>query len=263
MKRSIRKKLVLWLIPAVFGLLLVLLDPVGAEDGKLEELLRRGDELYCTHHLAPGRLDEAIRCYEQALGLKPTEYAILWKLAEMHQIYGMILGEQEKAKKEALWGKGAEYGKRAVEVFPAGKEGHFYYMANMGALARERGALQSVWKFRKIRQELDRTLEIDPDYAPALVAKAQYLTEMPGLLGGSDEEAARLYERALRADPDYGIARYYQAELDARKGRYEQALARIREILVPPQTDCIANWATIDRPWAEKLLKEIQAKTSR
>lgn len=263
MKRSVRIKLVFGLVPAVFGMLLVLLEPVGAEDGELEDLLRKGDELYCTHHLAPGRLDEAIACYERALALKPADYAILWKLAEMHQIYGMLLGEQEKAKKEALWEKGMEYGRRAVEVFPAGKEGHFYYMANMGALAREQGALQSAWKFRKIRKELDRTLEIDPDYAPALVAKAQYLTEMPGLLGGSDEEAVRLYERVLRVDPDYGIARYYLAQLDAKKRRHEQALARIQEILIPPQTDCIANWAAIDRPWAEKLMKEIQKKASR
>lgn len=248
----------------VSSILLFLLSVPGpVRSGQLEDLLKRGDELYCTHHLAPGRLDEAIGCYEQALALKPADYTILWKLSEMHQIYGMLLGDREKAKKEALWEKGMEYGRRAVEVSPAGKEGRFYYMANMGALARERGALQSVWKFRKIRKELERTLEIDPDYAPALVAKAQYLTELPGVLGGSEEEAARLYERALRVDPDYGIARYYLAELEARRGRYEQALALIEKILAPPQTVCIANWAAIDRPWAEKLLEEIRKKTSR
>lgn len=263
MKRSVRKRFLGGLFRAVSCILILVRDQAAAADGQLEELLRKGDEFYCTHHLAPGRLDEAIRCYEQALSLKPGEYRILWKLSEMHQIYGMLLGEQEKTKKEALWEKGMEYGRRAVEVFPAGKEGHFYYMANMGALAQERGALQSVWKFREIRKELDRTLEIDPNYAPALVAKAQYLTEMPGLLGGSDEEAVRLYERALRADPDYGIARYYLAELHAKRGQYEQALARIEEVLVPPQTDCIANWAAIDRPWAERLREGIRAKTSR
>ncbi len=263
MKRPVCKKALGGAFRAVSCVLILLWDQAGAADRQLEELLRQGDELYCTHHLAPGRLDEAIGCYEQALSLKPGEYRILWKLSEMHQIYGMLLEDRERAKKEALWEKGMEYGRRAVEVFPDGKEGHFYYMANMGALARERGALQSVWKFRKIRKELDRTLEIDPNYAPALVAKAQYLTEMPGLLGGSDEEAVRLYEQALRADPDYGIARYYLAELHARRGRYEQALARIAEILASPPTDCVANWAAIDRPWAEKLLEEIRAKTSR
>jgi len=44
--------------------------------GEVEAFVRKGSELYCAHHLAPGRFDEAIGWYEKALvqkrGLRPV-----------------------------------------------------------------------------------------------------------------------------------------------------------------------------------------------
>ena len=50
------------------------------------------------------------------------------------------------------------------------------------------------------------------------------------------------------------------AELDARKGRYEEAIAKLRKVLEGEVKGCKANWYTIDRPWAEELLQEIAEK---
>ena len=230
---------------------------VEAGEGKLEDSLNRADTLYQTHHLAPGRYEEAIQLYEEALALRPEDYTLLWKLSDMYENYGEMLDDDQKERKIAYWEKGAEYGRRAVESNPEGKEGHFFYMANMGASARIRGAWTSFWRFRKIKKEMDRTLELDPDYPPALVARAQYLTEMPAIFGGDEKEAVRLYERALELDPGFIVALYYLASLDARHGRYQEALDKLDSVL-----ECKDPWnrghmEKIVRPWCEDLRREI------
>ena len=253
-----RKPLLLWRLPAcVIFCLSCSPSHVHAGQDEVDDSLKRGEELYQTHHLAPGRYEEAIRLYEEALTLRPEDYTILWKLSDMYENYGEMLDGDQKQQKIARWEKGAEYGRRAVEATPEGKEGHFFYMANMGANARIKGAWTSFWKFRRIKREMDRTLELDPDYPPALVARAQYLTEMPAVFGGDEQEAVRLYERALELDPGFIVALYYLARLDALHGRYDEALSKLASVL-----ECKDPWnrghmEKIVRPWCEELRREI------
>lgn len=247
---SIRSFLVLF-----FLLPLLASSSVFADEA--DEYIRKGKALYWTYHLAPGRYEQAIAFYEKALGIKPTDYGILWRLSEMHESYGEMLGDEEKERKNASWEKGIEYGKRAVEVNPNGKEGHFFYMANMGALARIRGTWMSIWKFRRIKKEMDKTLDLDPDYVPALVARAQYLTEMPRIFGGDEQEAVRLYQRALEIDPGYIVAHYYLAQIDAKHMRYDEAIEKLNKAF-----NCNNPWnpghaAMIVRPWSERLQEKI------
>ena len=238
-------------------LLTVFLVPAVNAD-EADELIKKGEELYQTRHLAEGRYDQAVEAYERALALRPNDYRILWKLSQILHHYGLVLDDKAKDRKIALWEKGVRYGKRAAEVNPNGKEGHFYYMANTGALAQIKGTLTSLWHYRTIKKEMDRTLELDPRFAPALVARAQYLTELPGIFGGNNEkEAMRLYERALESDPDYLLVYYYMAQIDARQRRYDEAIARLKKIIECAEPANYANWATQERPWAEKLLKEV------
>lgn len=224
---------------------------------KADEYISKGNALYLTYHLAPGRYEQAISFYEKALKIRPNDYGVLWRLSEMYESYGEMLAHNDKERKIASWEKGIEYGKRAVHVNTNGGEGHFFYMANMGALARIKGSWMSIWKFRRIKKEMDKTLELDPDYPPALVARAQYLTEMPGIFGGDEQEAVRLYNRALEIDPGYIAALYYLAQIDVKHMRYDEALAKLNKAF-----NCKAPWnpghaATIVRPWSERLQEKI------
>ena len=82
-------------------------DPCG---GGPEACLKAGEQLYRTHHLVPGRYEEAIRLYEQGLDMRPDDYGILWKLSEMYMNYGEMLGPDRKERKITSWTRGAEYG---------------------------------------------------------------------------------------------------------------------------------------------------------
>ncbi len=234
---------------------LLLLVSWPAHAGEAEVYKKKALELFRSHHLAPGRMEQAAQMYEHALERKPDDYEALWRLAQIHQLSGQA--HTEKPRKIEAWKKGVEYGKRSVEVNPDGKEGHFYYMANLGSMARAKGLLSSFWAFRRIKKEMDRTLELDPDFAPALVARGQYLTEMPGIFGGDEKEAYRLYERALQADPGYRIAHFYLAELDLKNRRYEEAISHLNKIIHLPEGERTGQWYKNDLPWAENLLKEV------
>ncbi len=226
------------------------------------EYWQKGEELYETYNLAPDRFDTALVWYEKAIALQPNDYELLWELSKRYQIYGQALGGDQKKEKLEHWKKGVAYGRRAVEANPDGKEGHFYYMANIGATAQLKGILQSMWKLRKIKREMDRTLEIDPDYPPALLARAQFLMEMPGVFGGDNEEAMRLCERVLEMDPDHLPSYVTMARLLAAEGRYDEAVANLNKVLLCEDPRQAANYLKIDRPRAEAVLKEIMQETS-
>ena len=229
---------------------------------RVEEYWQKGEELYESHHLAPDRFDQALEWYEKAVGLRQNDYALLWELSKRYQIYGQTLGRAQKKRKLEAWRKGLEYGRRAVEVNPDGKEGHFYYMANMGAIAQRKGTLTTLWNFGKIKQEMDRTLELDPNWPPILLARAQYLMEMPGIFGGDKEEAMRLCQRVVELDPDHLPTYVTMARLLAEEERYEEAVAELNKVLLCQEPRQYANYLKVDRPRAEAVLKEIMEETS-
>jgi len=247
-------------LPAIAIAALCVSSDVRADQAA--EYWQKGEELYETHHLAPDRFDQALEWYEKAIALRPSDYELLWEMSKRYQIYGQTLGGGQRKEKLEHWEKGVEYGLRAIEANPDGKEGHFYYMANIGAIAQLKGTLTSLWRLRKIKREMDRTLEIDPNYPPALLARAQYLMEMPGVLGGDKQEAMRLCERVIELDPDHLPTYVTLARLLAAEGRYDEAVVNLNKVLLCEEPRQEANFLKIDRPRAEAVLEDIKRERS-
>jgi Tfp pilus assembly protein PilF len=82
-----------------------------------------------------------------------------------------------------------------------------------------------------LRQEIDRTLELAPDYADAMVGKASLLLDAPRILGGDAAEAEHLLRRALAIDPEYGSARLRLASALADRGARDEARTEARRAL--------------------------------
>ena len=249
------------LIPAIAMAAICVGSAVHADQAA--EYWQKGEDLYETYNLAPDRFDKALEWYEKAIALRQNDYELLWELSKRYQIYGQTLGGDQKKQKIEHWKKGVEYGRRAVKVNPHGKEGHFYFMANRGAISQIRGTLTSLWKFRKIKIEMDRTLEIAPNYPPALLARAEYLREMPGVFGGDKQEAMRLCERVLEMDPDHLPSYVTMARLLAGEGRYDEAVVNLNKVLLCEEPRQEANYLKVDRPRAEAVLEDIKREKSR
>jgi tetratricopeptide (TPR) repeat protein len=102
---------------------------------------------------------------------------------------------------------------------------HFAAFCALGGLLQHEGlGLAAPGKLRRLRREVDRTLELAPDFADALAGKGALLMNLPGLLGGDTAEGERLLRHALEVDPDYLTPRL--ALVEALRARGARAEAR-------------------------------------
>ncbi len=101
---------------------------------------------------------------------------------------------------------------------------HFARFCALGEQARLSGAsISSLLKIRPIREAVERTLVLAPDFPDALLGKGALLVSLPGLLGGDDEEGERLVRRSLEVDPEFVDARLFLAETLLKDGRRDDA----------------------------------------
>ena len=150
----------------------------------------------------------------------------------------------DKAKRDLL-ARGLTAAEQAVAADDRDPKAHFAVFCNLGKEMRMRGvSLSSLAAVRRLRGEIDRTLELAPDWADALVGKGSFLLELPGFLGGDRDEAERLLRAALRVDPDFIEAHLALARaLDARHAR-DDARAEARRALELAEHDGNADKAT-------------------
>jgi hypothetical protein len=103
---------------------------------------------------------------------------------------------------------------------------HFARFCALGEQARLAGtSVTSLLKLRPIRQAVDRTLALAPNFPPALLGKGALLLSVPWPLGGDVAEGERLVRRALAIDPGYFDARMRLAETLADHGQKADARA--------------------------------------
>jgi len=135
-------------------------------------------------------------------------------------------------ERRANLARGLALAEEAVAADERDPKAHFAVFCNLGNDLKLRGvALQSLFAMRRLRREIDRTLELAPDYADALVGKGELLLDLPRLLGGDAAEGERLLRAALRVDPDYIDAHLGLARALAARGAGDEARAEARRAL--------------------------------
>src|SRR5213593_1412532 len=106
-------------------------------------------------------------------------------------------------ERQAHFQIGQALGDRAVALDDQSAEAHFAVFCNMGELMRLDGEpLSCVFQIRRLTAEIDRTLELNPEYTEAMAAKGILLIRLPRLLGGNAQKGETLLRRVLQKDPD-------------------------------------------------------------
>jgi tetratricopeptide (TPR) repeat protein len=99
--------------------------------------------------------------------------------------------------------KGLELGERAVKADDGDAKAHYAVFCNLGRqLEFARVSPFTIRTLRRAQREVDRALELDPNYPAALMGKGAMLVNTPGFLGGDPAEGLRLLRKAIDLAPD-------------------------------------------------------------
>jgi tetratricopeptide (TPR) repeat protein len=135
-------------------------------------------------------------------------------------------------EKRAVLERGLAAAEAAIAADDNDPSAHFAVFCNLGKRMRLDGAaFSSLLSLRRLRREVDRTLELAPNHADALVGKAALLYYTPRVLGGDRAEGERLLRVALAVAPGYVDARLALARMLDARGARDEARATARRAL--------------------------------
>lgn len=134
--------------------------------------------------------------------------------------------------------QGQALAEQAVAANEGSADAHFALFCNLGEQLRLDGeSLTSVFGFRRMMNELDRAIEIDPTHIDALSAKGTLLVKLPGLLGGDSEKGERLLQHVIQRAPKAVNARLALAKVRCEHGNHQEAAALATDALAIARKD--------------------------
>ena len=138
----------------------------------------------------------------------------------------------DRAMRLAHFQQGQLLGERAVAANERSADAHFALFCNLGELLRIDGeSLTSIFGLRRMMNELDRALEINPAHIDALSAKGTLLVKLPSFLGGDSEKGEQLLQHVVKQAPRSVNARLALARVWCRQGRHGEAVVLASEAL--------------------------------
>jgi len=115
--------------------------------------------------------------------------------------------ETDRQVSLALLDRGLASAESAIGEDDADAAAHFAVFCNLGRQLQLRSVgFLTFFDVRRLRREIDRTLELAPHSPGVLTAKGVMLLRLPRLLGGDTSEGERLIRRALEVAPGFAPA---------------------------------------------------------
>lgn len=152
----------------------------------------------------------------------PDAYGLL---CEMMYLEGEIA---PSSKKEAIYERGAEFGKKGIELSPDHLESNFWLSVVYGMLGEAKGIMSSFFLMEPIEKHATKAMKINEGYfygAPLRVL-GYYYHRIPGwpISKGDNKKALEYMRQALVYGPDFFlnhlyIAQIYKALGDKKKAR--------------------------------------------
>ncbi len=138
----------------------------------------------------------------------------------------------DRASRLAYFQQGQRLGEQAVAADEGSADAHFSLFCNLGELLRIDGeSFTSLFGLRRMMNELDRALEINPAHIDALSAKGTLLVKLPGFLGGDTERGEQLLQQVVKQAPKAVNARLALARVWCQRGRHNDAATLASEAL--------------------------------
>jgi len=151
-----------------------------------------------------GQMDPIVEALELARAVdgEMDNPEFLWKKARLHYWYGDNIAQNRDDKLESFE-RGLELLEKAEELDNQNAD-IFYWKASLtGMRGQTRGILQSLFMVNPMKEALEKTIELDPDYASAYYVLGILYREVPGwpLSIGNDKKSVEYLEKALSFEP--------------------------------------------------------------
>lgn len=164
---------------------------------------------------------------------------------------------QDRTLRLSHFEKGQALGEEAVGLDERSPDAHFAVFCNVGEILRIDGelSLSSVFGFRRMMKELDRTLELSPQHLDALSARGTLLVRLPLVLGGDPDKGEKILQHVIQQEPQAVNARLSLAKSYCARGRHHDAVALASEAL----SLAVAQQRTDFIPEATKVVAQLRA----
>ena len=187
---------------------------------------------------------------------EPTNVNLLVELGHVYFNMGDDLFQDEKERLSA-YGKGKQIAKKALTLDETQAEAHFVYAMNLGSEAKLKGITAGMLHLDEILRHVHRTIELQPDHAPALQMLGGLLAELPWFAGGNEKAAKQYLSQAIKIDGNYTKARLFLAKLYLKEGNTQAAIDQLEAVIHSDSPHYPFTWNREYRPEAEKILQSI------
>lgn len=197
-------------------------------------------------------LKKAVQTLESARA-SGQNFEIEWKLAKYY--YFLAKRTSDKAESDKLFENGRDAGKTAIRLDPEKPDGHFWYAANLGELARNNPVTVGLGAVSDVRAAMDKVIQLQPNYqngsAYDALGQIEYGTR---LTSGDLDVAVEQYKKGLEIDKNNGNLYLHLAEALIAQKKPSEAKEQLDALLkLKPNPDYAFEHAeTVEK--AKKLL---------
>src|SRR5436190_15361709 len=164
-----RAALVLPLVTA-----LVALMPAEGEDAAAA-----ARALLVAWHEDPARIDRARALLETAAAADAVPETLV-ALSDVWFLTGEFRARSD-AERVSAYERGSEWARRGIVAAPRSERAHFSLAINTGRLAEMKGVMRAVPLVRRIREESETVLRLNPASVDGLILAAGLAAELPAI----------------------------------------------------------------------------------
>lgn len=190
----------------------------------------------------------------------PKNADALILLSRIWLTYGHYIQGDKSEEKWDRFAKGSDIAQKAIKADSSNPDAYFYYVANEASLAKSKGIFGSFFLVKKLKKNVNKVLELNPNHIEGIALKGAILNSIPGIMGGDVKEAESLLRKALSMDPHLTSTKIFLAKNLYKQEQYGTAKLLFNEVLNEKAPTVLADWY-LNKRSALKWLKIIDKKT--